>query len=505
MSTSVDFKVEVNSENERIACGAASVQSNGNINFEAQHWSEPASIARFETAVTAVEMFADLLAAVIAVAFSYAIYQNLGLGKHAHYDELSHFAAVFAFAGFFVLMLDRSGAYRHGNSLLRVKETERILRVSAQSVLFVFPVTFFARFHFSRWLLAIGFVFLPLFVCAEKHALHIIVRLLHSKGYGVRKVVIYGSGETGRRVFSALVRSPKLGLNPVSFVDDDPAKVGTTVFELSYQRRRSARVLEGPLTKGLLDRSGASHVVIAIPSLPRDTFLKAVSEILNANATVSFVPNHFLPSDAPIDYADIDGLLLSSIGRSVARPGYEILKRVLDVVLSIALLVAVAPLFLVIAILIRHGSRGPVFFVQKRVGRNGRIFDLYKFRTMYVDAAAYHYSPKESDDPRITPVGKFLRRTSLDELPQLFNVIKGEMSLVGPRPEMPFIVENYDARQRQRLHVKPGLTGLWQLSADRAYLIHENLAYDMYYIKNQNLFMDVAILVHTLFFAMRGI
>src|SRR5208282_2035625 len=169
------------------------------------------------------------------------------------------------------------------------------------------------------------------------------------------------------------------------------------------------------------------------------------------------------------------------------------------------LLIAGSPLFLLLTILIKLDSKGPALFRQERVGLNGRRFRMFKFRTMYRDAPAYAHSPKESDDLRITRLGRFLRRTSLDELPQLLNVVLGNMSLVGPRPEMPFIVETYNERHSQRLHVKPGITGLWQLSGDRNYLIHENIEYDLYYIKNRNFFMDFAILLHTCIFAMRGI
>jgi lipopolysaccharide/colanic/teichoic acid biosynthesis glycosyltransferase len=123
---------------------------------------------------------------------------------------------------------------------------------------------------------------------------------------------------------------------------------------------------------------------------------------------------------------------------------------------------------------------------------------------MYTNATEYDYSPIASHDPRITKIGRFLRRTSLDELPQLMNVFVGDMSLVGPRPEMPFIVQDYTSEHRQRLQVMPGITGLWQLSADRSFLIHDNMEYDLYYIRNRGFFMDIAILVHTLFFAMRS-
>lgn len=467
---------------------------------------ETAGIARFEHAVTACEMVADCVAVMLSTVFSYALYRSLSLGKHLQYGAREHVAAVVAFAIFFVLMLDRAGAYHRGNSLLRVKETERVLRTSALSFMLIFPVTFFAKFYFSRWLLVIGLVTVPFVVSMEKHAFYLFVRMLHARGYGVKKVVIYGAGPTGRRVFSALVRSPKLGLNPIAFVDDDKARLTALVFELGYQNRRSAPVLQGPPSRQLLQRCGATHLVIAIPSLSPDNFLKVVPEAFAAGAKVSFVPSNSVPGEASVDHADIDGLLLSSMGKNDSqRPGYEFLKRVLDASLAMLLLVLLAPLLIVIAVFVRHDSEGPALFVQQRVGRNGRLFNLYKFRTMFVESHAYAYSPKDSCDVRVTRVGKFLRRTSLDELPQLLNVLKGEMSLVGPRPEMQFIVDSYTPSARQRLEVKPGVTGLWQLSADRAYLIHENIEYDLYYIKNRSFFMDVAILVHTIFFCMRGV
>jgi exopolysaccharide biosynthesis polyprenyl glycosylphosphotransferase len=273
---------------------------------------------------------------------------------------------------------------------------------------------------------------------------------------------------------------------------------------MSYDRRRSAPVIQGPVRRELIARYGADLVVIAVPLISQK-FLEVINEAFAAHARVAFVPSHFVPSDDLIDYDDIDGVLLASFGKGSQRRIYEIVKRIGDVVLSTILMTLGAPFLLLLIVAIKLDSKGPAFFRQERVGRHGRIFQMYKFRTMYTDVQQYEYSPSVSTDPRITRFGRFLRRTSLDELPQLLNVLKGQMSLVGPRPEMPFIVAQYTASHRQRLEVKPGLTGLWQLSADRAYLIHENIEYDIYYIKNRNLFMDLAILIHTAFFAMRGI
>ena len=185
---------------------------------------------------------------------------------------------------------------------------------------------------------------------------------------------------------------------------------------------------------------------------------------------------------------------------------YEVTKRAGDFILALLLMVFTLPPWGVLAALIRLDSKGPALFSQLRVGRQNRVFKLYKFRTMRLDAPKYGIHPTTSDDPRITRLGRWLRRSSLDELPQLINVLKGEMSLVGPRPEMPFIVETYNLNQRQRRlpKVTPGLTGLWQLSADRSLLIHENIQYDLYYIRHRNFFMDLAILLHTVAFAMKG-
>ncbi|HUJ94119.1 MAG TPA: sugar transferase [Terriglobales bacterium] len=464
-----------------------------------------AAASNFGAMVVAAEVIADLATITWAVALGYGIYRHLALGKHLQYRAGSVFGLAFSLAVVIVLMLDRTGAYRRGNSLLRVRETEQLLRVSALAFLLSLVVSFFTSVLFSRWLLVLCLLLVPLALVVEKALIHLLIRNFHFRGRGTEKVLVYGSGCTGRRVFSALTRSPKLGLEPVAFVDDDPVKAGNVIFEMGYERRRSATVVEGPVSRELIARFGVDRVVVAIPSIGRESFLQIVEAAHGAGAKVSFVPSHFLPSDPLVDYQDVDGVLLASFGKPAAKVGYEALKRTEDLLGSLILMLAGAPLFGVLAALIKLDSDGPVLFRQERTGQNGTPFGMYKLRTMYTDAQPYDFSPRDSTDPRITRIGKFLRKTSLDELPQLLNVLEGKMSLVGPRPEMPFIVAQYTERHRQRLHVKPGLTGLWQLSGDRAFCIHENIEYDLYYIQHRNLFMDLAILLHTSIFAMRGI
>jgi undecaprenyl phosphate N,N'-diacetylbacillosamine 1-phosphate transferase len=171
-------------------------------------------------------------------------------------------------------------------------------------------------------------------------------------------------------------------------------------------------------------------------------------------------------------------------------------KPVLDFFIAIILIIIFSPVMLCISILIKATSKGPVFFCQERIGLSNIPFTIYKFRSMYVDTPVYSEAPS-SDDPRITSIGRRLRETSLDELPQLFNVLKGEMSLIGPRPEMLFLAQQYSDWENQRHLVKPGMTGLWQLSPQRTGSIREGISYDHEYIEKLSFVNDLKILFKT--------
>lgn len=185
---------------------------------------------------------------------------------------------------------------------------------------------------------------------------------------------------------------------------------------------------------------------------------------------------------------------------SLERPTGKVMNRVLgwtNRLMALWLLTCFWPVAVVMAVLIKLEDGGPVFFAQERVGLNGRRFTLYKFRSMRVDAPRYAVHPN-GHDPRITRMGRIMRKTSLDEIPQLLNVFRGEMRLVGPRPEMPFIVEQYDGRQMQRLRVKPGITGLWQVSPHRNDPIHDHIEYDLAYIARRGPILDLALVIATI-------
>jgi len=193
-----------------------------------------------------------------------------------------------------------------------------------------------------------------------------------------------------------------------------------------------------------------------------------------------------------------DLALLEGVRRARAPSEiYFLLKRLLDILGSLVGLILTLPFYPLIIFYIKKDSPGPRIIRQKRVGQNRKIFTLYKFRTMSLDTELYAPAPSQGNDPRITKIGVFLRRYSLDELPQFWNVLKGDMSLVGPRPEMPFIVDKYDAWQKMRLSAKPGITGIWQILGRKDLPLEENIEYDLYYIFHQSFFLDLAILLRT--------
>ena len=182
---------------------------------------------------------------------------------------------------------------------------------------------------------------------------------------------------------------------------------------------------------------------------------------------------------------------------------YHFCKRVLDLSLGIMLLLLLTPVLLIAAIAVRLDTPGSVIFRQERVGRNGERFMVYKLRTMTVDSPTFGAKPKSFDDERVTKIGRILRRMSFDEVLQLLNVIRGDMSLVGPRPEQPFLVERYEEWQQERLTVLPGMTGWWQVNG-RKQPMHDYVEEDLYYVQNQSFRLDLQILAKTLKVVMSG-
>ncbi|MFN0243389.1 MAG: sugar transferase [Planctomycetota bacterium] len=349
----------------------------------------------------------------------------------------------------------------------------------------------------SRLTLFLTFLLILCSMTASRFASFKVIQRLHQRGIGNRNVLIYGSGDTARHLQRKFMLVPTLGLNLVGFVDDDPARTGTSIGRL--------RVL-GTFKdlEQLVGRHKVSDVFVAIPEGSDERVMNLMAELERLGVASHIVPQFYHLMSFKVRIESLDSIPL--ITRAHSRPSVfsQLGKRVLDVSLSLLVLIVFAPLFVLTAILIKRQSPGPVFFLQNRVGKNGKAFQMYKFRTMHVHMSGDAPKPSSGDDPRITSIGRWLRRFSLDELPQFFNVLLGDMSIVGPRPEMRFIVDQYGPLDRERLRVKPGITGLWQISYARQMAIHDNLDYDLYYIEHQSVLLDLVIIALTLFAVVKG-
>ena len=464
-------------------------------------------LARHLTTIsTVVQAALDFLAVLAALSIAYKGYRLLGLGVHVYYPRSQYLLTASAVAAGFVLLMERYELYRPDSSLLHIRETEAVLRGAGLSMA-VFFISAYALFRFnpSRWIIALAFVLVVALVLAQRVISYGILRRLHLRGYGVDRVLIAGASQAGTQVFRKLAQSPRAGLIPVAFVDDTIAR-GTQVYESSYGRRKFLPVVgTTDELEAILSRLQITRLILTDHESRPLEFERISGLCERLGVRISFVPLQYRLNQHQVAYQDFDGVMLAEIHPVQETAVFRVTKRLFDVVLGSLFLLGLAPVMAAIgaAILITGGR--PIFFRQDRAGHFGEIFQMFKFRSMYRNAAVYAPCPKDTADPRITSVGRFLRRTSLDELPQLFNVLRGEMSLVGPRPEMPFIVEQYTPAQRERLLAKPGLTGLWQISADRAFEIHENIDYDLYYIRNRSILLDIVILLHTAVFAIRGV
>lgn len=331
-------------------------------------------------------------------------------------------------------------------------------------------------------------------------------RLRHGEHTGPRILVI-GAGKVGQEL-AQRIRSAGGDLKLVGYLDDDPDKQG--------------RTYEGALVLGttgeatsLVSRHSIEEVIFALPLRAHQSLESLVIALQAMPVRVRVVPDFLDLAFFRATIEDFGGIPLIGLRDPAIAGSNRLVKRLFDLVIAALVLVAVAPIMLVTAIAIRLDSPGPAFFRQQRVGENGKLFNIIKFRSMVVNADAQLEEAvvsrgigsvlhKRPDDPRVTRVGRFIRRTSLDELPQLVNVLKGEMSLVGPRPELPWLVERYEAWQHKRFAVPPGITGWWQINGRSDRPMHLNTDDDLYYIQHYSPLLDLRILWRTIGVVLRG-
>jgi exopolysaccharide biosynthesis polyprenyl glycosylphosphotransferase len=453
-----------------------------------------------KNSITLVEEATDFLVCIAGMITTNALCSRLPFGALIQFSPQNAASIGSALGLIVVFLLHREGTYRKDCGLLQIRETERTLRVPVEALFLLLTGAWFLGFTVALKEVVVASFVIPMMLTVGRRFFLMITTRLEP----LERVVVYGSGDTSRTVISTLLQSPRLGFVPVAVIDDNLESGTSCLLEMGYRGRHSIVVQPGPVTTAQLKALRGDILIVARPLLSAGQLSEIMDSAQQIGLDVAVLRDHSVKDQFEAESLEVDGITFTTSRTRPHRWIYESQKRIADIIAASTLMLLLFPLFLLIAILIRLDSPGPALFIQKRVGRNSEPFRIVKFRSMFVGAPIYAASPTSSSDPRITRIGRLLRRVSLDELPQLINVLLGSMSLVGPRPEMPFVVERYDERQQQRLQVTPGITGIWQLSADRSFPIHHNIEYDLYYIRNRSFFMDVAILIHTLAFALCG-
>jgi exopolysaccharide biosynthesis polyprenyl glycosylphosphotransferase len=386
-----------------------------------------------------------------------------------------------------------------------VEEFQRVIIATGFCALCLAGLLFLSFRDFSRWLFIL-FVSLALVLLLTWRVVARISFRLSNAPPARSHVLIVGAGELGQRVAHMVREYAWTGLQIVGFLEDDPAK------------RQGYLPVLGALAHArqvILSRQ-VDEVVIALPHQASERLNQLVSALHDLPVHVRVVPDYFALALYRAAAEDFAGIPMIDLRAPALNDVQRVSKRLFDLVVGSMLLVLALPVMGLAALAIKLDSPGPILFRQKRVGENGRIFLIFKFRSMVNGAQKLqdavntvddqgHIIHKTTEDPRVTRVGRILRRFSVDELPQLFNVLKGEMSLVGPRPEMPWLVDNYEPWQRKRFAVAPGITGWWQVNGRSNKPMHLNTEDDLYYIQNYSLLLDLFILWKTVWVVLRGV
>jgi exopolysaccharide biosynthesis polyprenyl glycosylphosphotransferase len=455
----------------------------------------------------AVSFVVDLILINLAFAVAYVLRYKFGIGGHVlgqnnvRYEYWLHFEILLTvlMAASFAL----AGTYRQRLGMEWLGEVFAVGRAATVGMALAIIVTYLSKNlidEHSRLVLLYTWILIIALASLGRGLTRLILRRLHRRGWNVRRVVVAGSTAMSKMVMQNLSMRLDQGYQLVGFLHENGAAP-----EGFGRFRNLGSVASAP---EVIARHEVDEVVIALGATSHEDILSIRDHCLRQNVAFKFVPDLFEMSLSRVRMDDIAGIPLIDVTESPLHGVNFVAKRLLDSVVSLAALVVLSPVLILVALAIRLDSPGPIMIAQERVGRGGRVFPCFKFRSMYQDAEQRHAEMqarygdgtlmfKHKNDPRRTRVGRVIRKLSIDELPNLFNVVRGEMSLVGPRPALPIEVAGYEPWHRKRFEVQPGMTGLWQISGRSHLDFHEMVIMDIYYIDNWSLALDLKILLRT--------
>ena len=423
------------------------------------------------------------------------------IGAPASFQQ--YMPTLFLWMVVWVLMLFLNGAYRSIRTKSLLEFVWIIIKSAFLSVLAFGSLAFILKLHFvSRILVAIFLIVSFIFFVIEKWVLISIIRSVLRRGYSLRRFLIVGTNHRAERFINMIDRHPEWGFKIIGLVDDEAGRV-----DKEFLGIKVIGVLAD--IPEILRTRVIDEVVFIVPRRWFERIQESIAACETQGIRAHVAADFFSLNIAQTRLGELEGFPLLTFETTLGTEWQLSVKRAFDLVVSAVGLLILSPFFLIVTVLIKLTSAGPVFFRQKRVGVSGRIFTFYKFRSMFKDAQerlaeVKHLNEmdgpvfKVKDDPRITRLGHFMRRTSIDELPQLFSVLMGHMSLVGPRPPIPGEVEEYELWQRRRLSLRPGITCLWQISGRSNIDFATWMELDLRYIDNWSLWLDFKILVKTI-------
>jgi exopolysaccharide biosynthesis polyprenyl glycosylphosphotransferase len=424
------------------------------------------------------------------------------VGEIASFEP--YFWLVYLAIPLWLFFLFRQGVY-HAQLTIKLSDLAwKIFKSSFLSTLILGTAIFFTKAdYYSRPLVLLFGVFNFLLLSFVRILFKIGSDHFYRKGFNFRNVLLVGTGEKALNLATLIMEHPEWGFRVIGFIDKDPDSIGKEI----KGKKVIGTLKDIPF---ILDREVVDEVIFTLPKEDLASIEEALKVCEEFGIRTHLVADFFDMIIAKTRLNEIHGVPLLTFTTTPYKTSHLVIKRIIDIVVSSLALILLSPLFLIVALAIKLTSPGPVLFKQERCGLNGRRFTFLKFRSMVQDAEQQkedliHLNEmqgpvfKITNDPRVTKVGKFLRKTSIDELPQLWNVLKGDMSLVGPRPPVPSEVEKYERWQRRRLSMRPGLTCFWQIRGrNQINSFEEWMRLDLQYIDNWSLTLDWKILLKTI-------
>jgi exopolysaccharide biosynthesis polyprenyl glycosylphosphotransferase len=459
-------------------------------------------VRRFSFRYSLFIRLSDILLVIIALALSYILRTRINLGMEAVPETFVTPLPMFLIAVvLWQLSFQILGVYVPTHSAWLWQEIRHIILGHALACLLFFGTLYLTYRDFSRLQVFYFIVALLALLIAYRIAVRGIYKLLGGRTRDSRIVLIVGTDTHARQIGERVSLYAWAGLYLLGYVKHHPDDSVDEVVESKVLGTADGLA-------ALVEAQHVDEIIVAYKTLEPAYLQHLIEQVQHCPVNIWVAPDYSDLAYFRVSMENFGGVPLIGLREAVLSPSQRIVKRLFDIVFSGLLLLTCWPLFLLIALAIRLDSPGPAIFRQERIGEYGQPFTMLKFRSMYIDAERWQdfqsVDHKHRDDPRVTRVGHFLRRTSLDELPQFINIFKGEMSLVGPRPEMPWLVEKYESWQRKRFEVPQGLTGWWQINGRADRPMYLNTEDDLYYIRNYSLWLDLQIILRTIATVIRG-